>query len=84
MSDKLRCYKIKEFIKKNSIEFIVFTIYIILLCIVSSVHEHWFDEVEAWFISSDASVKTIVTEITHDEGHPPFWHFILKLVMIKH
>lgn len=41
------------------------------------VHEPFFDEAEAWQIARSVTVKTLLLETTHYEGHPPLWHLIL-------
>lgn len=41
------------------------------------VHEPFFDEAEAWQIARCVSIKTLLFETTHYEGHPPLWHLIL-------
>ena len=41
------------------------------------VHEPFFDEAEAWQIARSASLRTLLLETTHYEGHPPLWHLIL-------
>lgn len=41
------------------------------------VHEPFFDEAEAWQIAKCVSLKTLLFETTHYEGHPPLWHLIL-------
>lgn len=40
-------------------------------------HEPFFDEAEAWQIARCVSLKTLLFETTHYEGHPPLWHLIL-------
>lgn len=40
-------------------------------------HEPWFDEAEAWQIARYASIKEILFEIPHYEGHTPLWDLIL-------
>jgi len=40
-------------------------------------HEPWYDEAVAWQIARCASVRDILFEIPHYEGHPPLWHLIL-------
>lgn len=40
-------------------------------------HEPFFDEAEAWQIAKCVSIKTLLFETTHYEGHPPLWHLIL-------
>lgn len=46
------------------------------LC-MALVHEPFFDEAEAWQIARSATIKTLLLETTHYEGHPPLWHLIL-------
>ena len=46
---------------------------------VTSFHELWFDESQAWLIAKCASYKEILTYIPHYEGHPPLWHLILSV-----
>lgn len=46
------------------------------LC-MALVHEPFFDEAEAWQIARSATLKTLLLETTHYEGHPPLWHLIL-------
>lgn len=41
------------------------------------VHEPFFDEAEAWQIARSATLKTLLLETTHYEGHPPLWHLVL-------
>lgn len=41
------------------------------------VHEPFFDEAEAWQIARSVTLKTLLLETTHYEGHPPLWHLIL-------
>ena len=40
-------------------------------------HEPWFDEAQAWAIARSGSLKEILFEIPHYEGHPPLWDLIL-------
>lgn len=40
-------------------------------------HEPWYDEAVAWQIARCASIKDILFEVPHYEGHPPLWHLIL-------
>ena len=46
-----------------------------LHCIVF--HEPWFDEAQSWAIARSGTIKEILFEIPHYEGHPPLWHLIL-------
>jgi hypothetical protein len=65
--------------KKQSItiEIITLLLYAGALLLIMYYHEPWFDEAQAWLIARDASVKELVTSITHYEGHPPVWFLIL-------
>lgn len=55
----------------------VMLLYAVLHLLMAIVHEPWFDEAEAWQIARSASLQTLLTEVTHYEGHPPLWHLIL-------
>lgn len=55
----------------------VMLLYAVLHLLMAIVHEPWFDEAEAWQIAKSASLQTLLTEVTHYEGHPPLWHLIL-------
>ena len=69
-----------EFVKRNRfISFLVFAIYIVLLSVVSSFHETWGDEAQAWVIARDCTFKEILFEIGHLEGHPPLWWLYLSV-----
>ncbi len=60
-------------------EWIAFALYVVLLCIVASFHEPWFDEAQSWQIARVASLRDILFSIPHYEGHPPLWHLLLAL-----
>ncbi len=51
----------------------------VLLIIVISFHEPWFDEAQSWLIARDASFHDMLLVIPHYEGHPPLWWFILSI-----
>ena len=63
--------------KNKIIEWIVFVLFVISFIIISFFHEPWFDEAEAWQIARCASIKELLFEIPHIEGHPSLWHLIL-------
>ncbi len=65
--------------KKISIEWVAFTLFIVLYIVISIFHEPMYDEAQAWMIARDASWMELIFEIPHYEGHPPFWHLILAL-----
>jgi len=60
-------------------EWIAFALYVVLLCVVTSFHEPWFDEAQSWQIARVASLRDILFSIPHYEGHPPLWHLLLAL-----
>lgn len=61
------------------VEWAVLILFISLYCTVTSFHEPWFDEAQAWQIAKCADLKTLLFEIPHYEGHPPLWHLILAI-----
>lgn len=44
-------------------------------------HEYWFDEAQAWNIARDNDIAGIFAMMRY-EGHPPLWHFILKIFIL--
>lgn len=58
-------------------ELVVMVIYAAAHLGMATVHEPFFDEAEAWQIAKCVSLKTLLFETTHYEGHPPLWHLIL-------
>jgi len=60
-------------------EWVSFALYVVLLCVVASFHEPWFDEAQSWQIARVASLRDIVFSIPHYEGHPPLWCLLLAL-----
>ncbi len=63
---------------QNIPEILVFIIYTIGHFVMSYYHEPWYDEAVAWQIAKCASVKEILWEIPHYEGHPQFWHILMS------
>lgn len=64
-------------VQERYIRMAVMLLYAVLHLLMAIVHEPWFDEAEAWQIAKSASLQTLLTEVTHYEGHPPLWHLIL-------
>lgn len=64
-------------IKGKTPELIANIAYIVGHLLMSIVHEPWYDEAIAWQIAKCASIKDILFEIPHYEGHPSLWHLIL-------
>lgn len=52
--------------------------YSAFLLLVVLNHEYWFDEAQAWNIARDNDLGGIISMMKY-EGHPPLWHFILKI-----
>lgn len=65
--------------KTGKAEIIALLIYIAGLIFIACFHEPWFDEAEAWQIARCASIKKILFEIPHYEGHPQLWHLLLAV-----
>lgn len=63
--------------KHGKAEIIVFFLYIFGIIFISSFHEPWFDEAQAWQIARCASLQEILFTIPHYEGHPQLWHLLL-------
>lgn len=61
------------------IKWTVLFLYILSLSIISYFHEPWGDEAQAWVIARDCSIKELIFEIGHLEGHPPLWWLYLSI-----
>jgi len=70
---------IEKHIKKQTltIEIFALLLYASALILIMYYHEPWFDEAQAWLIARDATITELLGSITHYEGHPPIWFFIL-------
>jgi len=74
---KMKKIQIKNKIKENKYNLIIFMIYAIVTFIITVVfHEKWRDEAQAWLIARDIDIIGIIKQMAY-EGHPPLWHFIL-------
>lgn len=69
--------KSKLSIKNHGIEIVTLVLYAGALILIMHFHEPWFDEAQAWLIARDATIRELLCTITHYEGHPPLWYFIL-------
>lgn len=56
---------------------ITLIIYLLGVCTITYFHEPWFDEAQAWAIAKSGTIKEILFEIPHNEGHPPLWDLLL-------
>lgn len=72
------CMK-KRYLQDKKMEWIVFFIFAVVYIVISSFHEPWFDEAQAWQIAKGPSLKEILFVIPHYEGHPPLWYLILMI-----
>jgi len=70
---------IKKFFTDWCVEKTVFVFYILFLFWTISIHEPWFDEMQAWAIAKTAPLKDLLFLIPHYEGHPPFFHLLLAV-----
>ncbi len=70
------CQKIENIPGKVP-EFVASMFYAVMHIFISIFHEPWYDEAVAWQIARCVSIKDILFEIPHYEGHPPLWHLIL-------
>lgn len=61
-------------------ELFVFIIFIVIYISITTFHEPWFDEAQAWQIGKCATIKEMLFEIPHYEGHPPLWHLLLSII----
>ena len=70
------CQKVENISGKVP-EIIASITYAIAHIVIGFFHEPWYDESVAWQIARCASIKDILFEIPHYEGHPPLWYIIL-------
>lgn len=75
MKEKIKSWAFSK--EHGKCDVITLIIYLLGVCTVSFFHEPWFDEAQAWAIARSGSLKEILFEIPHYEGHPPLWHLIL-------
>ena len=69
--------RLVERLGRNWPEFVALALYVVGHLVMAIYHEPWYDEAVAWQIARCASVKDILFEIPHYEGHPPLWHLVL-------
>ena len=65
--------------ESRKLEWTCFILFIFMSIIIAACHEPWFDEAQAWQIAKSASIKDILLNIPHYEGHPPMWHLVLAI-----
>lgn len=64
---------------EKKLEYIMLFLFILSYCIITVFHEPWFDEAQAWQIAKCCSWKELLFTISHYEGHPSLWYFILAI-----
>lgn len=52
-------------------------VFFVLVLLTIGRHEMWFDELQAWMISHEASNLAELFQNLRYEGHPPGWHLLL-------
>lgn len=75
MKEKFKSWAFSK--ERGKCDVITLIIYLLGVCTISFFHEPWFDEAQAWAIARSGTIKEILFEIPHYEGHPPLWHLIL-------
>lgn len=75
MKEKFKSWAFSK--EHGKCDVITLIIYLLGVCTISFFHEPWFDEAQAWAIARSGTIKEILFEIPHYEGHPPLWHLIL-------
>ena len=75
MKEKFKSWAFSK--EHGKCDVITLIIYLLGVCTVSFFHEPRFDEAQSWAIARSGTIKEILFEIPHYEGHPPLWHLIL-------
>lgn len=75
MKEKFKSWAFSK--EHGKCDVITLIIYLLGVCTISFFHEPWFDEAQAWAIARSGTIKEILFEIPHYEGHPPLWYLIL-------
>lgn len=57
----------------------VVALHVVLTVLVLRRHEPWFDEAQAWLLSRDSDLKTLLFQHMRYEGAPPLWHLLLMM-----
>ena len=68
--------------KSDLMASVLVTVIVSLLAVIGLYcHEPWFDEAQAYLLARDTSWHDVLMRWTHYEGHPPMWHFLLKIAI---
>jgi hypothetical protein len=54
-------------------------VYAVLLALVATRHEPWFDEAQAWLLARDSTLRELLFDRARYEGSPALWHLILTI-----
>lgn len=74
--------KMKKYLtKQNIFNISIIILFLIFSIIMSTKHEYWADEANAWLLASDLSIKDLILYI-HRDGHPILFHLIIKLFLL--
>ena len=66
-----------ERIIKYKYEILTLCIYVVFSIVMFAFHEPWYDEIQAFSLARDASIKELIFYIPHYEGHPPLYSLLL-------
>lgn len=66
-------------IKKHKAELSAFVLYICFSFVMFLFHELWYDEIQAYMLAKDSSWFDLIFDVTHYEGHPPFFSLLLAI-----
>lgn len=75
MKEKFKSWAFSK--EHGKCDVITLIIYLLGVCTITYFHEPWFDEAQAWAIAKSGTIKEILFEIPHNEGHPPLWDLLL-------
>ena len=74
--------KMKKYLtKQNIFNISIIILFLIFSIIMSTRHEYWSDEANAWLLASDLSIKDLILYI-HRDGHPILFHLIIKSFLL--
>ena len=68
-----------DFLVKYLPELIAIVAFIGLGIIMFIYHEPWYDEIQSWMLAKDASIKELLFNAPHYEGHPALWSLLLAV-----
>lgn len=66
-------------LKNNWWKYLVFITYVMIVSLMITKHEPWFDEAQAWLIARDSSIPNLFANVLRHEGSPGLWHLILMI-----